>query len=60
MAGMQDKLLGLKENVILGHLIPAGTGYSIHQQIQVKHLVEPAVDDGLHYEPRPETPSRLP
>ncbi|MTI32996.1 DNA-directed RNA polymerase subunit beta' [Xanthovirga aplysinae] len=24
--GKQDKLLGLKENVIVGHLIPAGTG----------------------------------
>jgi DNA-directed RNA polymerase subunit beta' len=25
--GKQDPLLGLKENVILGKLIPAGTGY---------------------------------
>jgi DNA-directed RNA polymerase subunit beta' len=27
VAGKEDKLRGLKENVILGKLIPAGTGY---------------------------------
>ncbi len=26
--GAQDELLGLKENVIIGRLIPAGTGFS--------------------------------
>jgi DNA-directed RNA polymerase subunit beta' len=28
IAGMEDPLYGLKENVIIGKLIPAGTGYS--------------------------------
>ncbi|WP_431604123.1 DNA-directed RNA polymerase subunit beta' [Candidatus Methylocalor cossyra] len=28
--GMSDKLLGLKENVIVGRLIPAGTGLAYH------------------------------
>jgi len=28
-AGKEDKLLGLKENVIIGRLIPAGTGFFI-------------------------------
>ena len=32
LAGKTDYLVGLKENVILGHLIPAGTGFSMHQQ----------------------------
>ncbi len=32
LAGKVDYLVGLKENVILGHLIPAGTGFSQHQQ----------------------------
>ncbi len=32
-----DQLLGLKENVILGHLIPAGTGFKMYLGIQVKH-----------------------
>ncbi len=27
LASKQDKLTGLKENVILGHLVPAGTGF---------------------------------
>ncbi|QJC37010.1 DNA-directed RNA polymerase subunit beta' [Enterobacteriaceae endosymbiont of Donacia vulgaris] len=30
VAGKNDKLKGLKENVIVGRLIPAGTGYSYH------------------------------
>jgi DNA-directed RNA polymerase subunit beta' len=35
-----DRLLGLKENVILGHLIPAGTAFKPHLDIKVKHLAE--------------------
>ena len=34
-SGKKDDLLGLKENVIVGHLIPAGTGLKIHQNIEV-------------------------
>ena len=30
LAGKTDHLVGLKENVILGHLIPAGTGFHEH------------------------------
>ena len=30
--GMRDDLRGLKENVIVGRLIPAGTGYAHHQE----------------------------
>ena len=30
--GMRDELRGLKENVIVGRLIPAGTGYAYHEQ----------------------------
>ena len=29
--GKRDKLIGLKENVIVGRLIPAGTGGATHQ-----------------------------
>lgn len=32
VAGKRDELRGLKENVIVGRLIPAGTGYSYHQE----------------------------
>jgi DNA-directed RNA polymerase subunit beta' len=36
-----DQLIGLKENVILGHLIPAGTAFKPHLNLQLKHLGEP-------------------
>jgi DNA-directed RNA polymerase subunit beta' len=35
-SGKTDELLGLKENVIVGHLIPAGTGLYAHRNINVK------------------------
>jgi DNA-directed RNA polymerase subunit beta' len=36
LAGKVDYLVGLKENVILGHLIPAGTGFKTHQESEVR------------------------
>ena len=33
--GKKDKLLGLKENVIIGKLIPAGTGMDCYNQVKV-------------------------
>jgi len=33
--GKRDELFGLKENVIVGHLIPAGTGFRAHRDIEV-------------------------
>lgn len=35
VAGREDELHGLKENVIVGHLIPAGTGLKEYQKIIV-------------------------
>jgi len=40
LAGKMDELHGLKENVILGHLIPAGTAFKPHLEMKVKHLAE--------------------
>jgi DNA-directed RNA polymerase subunit beta' len=40
LAGKIDELHGLKENVILGHLIPAGTAFKPYLQMRIKHLVE--------------------
>jgi len=34
--GRTDELLGLKENVIVGRLIPAGTGFVHHQERRAK------------------------
>ena len=36
IAGKSDQLLGLKENVIIGKLIPAGTGMSRYRNIAVR------------------------
>ncbi|HYQ92729.1 MAG TPA: DNA-directed RNA polymerase subunit beta' [Candidatus Competibacteraceae bacterium] len=35
--GMRDDLRGLKENVIVGRLIPAGTGLAYHSQRRLSH-----------------------
>jgi len=40
--GKKDPLLGLKENVIIGKLIPAGTGMNRYKNIRVD--VEPLAD----------------
>jgi DNA-directed RNA polymerase subunit beta' len=35
-----DYLRGFKENVIMGHIIPAGTGFNEHRDVKLKPLVE--------------------
>ena len=44
--GKVDPLLGLKENVIIGKLVPAGTGMKCYTDVEVK-----CVDEGLTNEP---------
>jgi DNA-directed RNA polymerase subunit beta' len=44
LAGKVDYLVGLKENVILGHLVPAGTGFHSHQESEVR--IHPEALDG--------------
>jgi DNA-directed RNA polymerase subunit beta' len=38
--GKVDYLKGFKENVIMGHLIPAGTGFDTHRDIDIEFTVE--------------------
>ncbi len=38
--GRVDYLRGFKENVIMGHLIPAGTGFPMYRSIKLKVLAE--------------------
>jgi len=47
--GKVDQLLGLKENVIIGKLIPAGTGMSRYRAINVQdpNMEEPAAEEAL-------------
>jgi DNA-directed RNA polymerase subunit beta' len=40
MSGRFDSLRGLKENVIMGRLIPAGTGLKEYQHIEIEHREE--------------------
>jgi len=47
----QDQLRGFKENVIMGHIIPAGTGFDLHRKLRINPLVE--------LEPEPEVPDFL-
>ena len=54
--GKSDSLVGLKENVIIGKLIPAGTGINRYRNIQVQPTEEaraaayalPSYDDGYY------------
>ncbi len=41
--GKADPLLGLKENVIIGKLIPAGTGMARYRRLSVTHNAEPEI-----------------
>jgi DNA-directed RNA polymerase subunit beta' len=40
--GKRDELRGLKENVIVGRLIPAGTGMAYHQARKAKDAMDDA------------------
>ncbi|MGM9951198.1 MAG: hypothetical protein ACI33P_13785, partial [Lysinibacillus sp.] len=44
--GKRDELLGLKENVIIGKLVPAGTGMQRYRQIRIADD-EPATEAEL-------------
>jgi len=40
IAGRHDQLVGLKENVILGHMVPTGTGFRDHYRTRVKKNID--------------------
>jgi DNA-directed RNA polymerase subunit beta' len=63
VSGKRDDLAGLKENVIVGRLIPAGTGFAYHRarksgqyrppmpkmpQAPVAMFADPIIDDDSH------------
>ena len=51
--GKSDALRGFKENVIMGHIIPAGTGFVGHRSVRIRPLVEvpeDSVDSSQHSE----------
>jgi len=60
--GRMDALRGFKENVIMGHIIPAGTGFSLHRSLKLKPLVEVPEEEEAPAEtaePQPATPMPL-
>jgi DNA-directed RNA polymerase subunit beta' len=46
VTGKQDWLRGLKENVVVGRLIPAGTGLTYHKERKLRKEQEHTVDQG--------------
>ena len=51
--GRVDNLRGFKENVIMGHLIPAGTGFPVHRDIKIVNLGDslPPIEESGEPEP---------
>jgi len=45
--GRIDNLKGFKENVIMGHLVPGGTGFHMHKNIKLVPLAEPIPEEEL-------------
>ena len=56
LAGRVDFLRGLKENVILGHMIPAGTGFRTYLAAKHEKHGEPIVIE----QPIQPTPAKVP
>ena len=55
ISGKVDHLRGLKENVIMGRLIPAGTGMEFYRKIRIpEEVIEHAGEAGLEGEYAPE------
>jgi DNA-directed RNA polymerase subunit beta' len=50
VAGKEDTLIGLKENVIMGHLIPAGTGLARYTNLVVEPPKEELKESSLVHE----------
>ncbi len=57
--GKRDPLLGLKENVIIGKLIPAGTGMSRYREIEVYTEGEPVEAGEVENDQLVETPASV-
>jgi len=51
VSGKEDRLVGLKENVIMGRLIPAGTGCNAYSGIRIE---EPEIEEVVEKKPEEE------
>ncbi len=57
--GRVDQLRGFKENVIMGHLIPAGTGFQTHRDIRIIPTGEAFPEPELPPAPSDDQPAAL-
>src|SRR6266542_4613071 len=60
--GKVDYLRGLKENVIMGRLVPAGTGMEYYRQVKIAGedmIEEPVVEPGLEAIPGYDEEARI-
>jgi len=57
--GRIDTLKGFKENVIMGHLVPGGTGFHMHRNIKLVPLAEPVPEEELPVEDVAEKSKKL-
>ncbi len=45
--GKTDSLMGLKENVIIGKLLPSGTGMKCYSDVELESHIEPSEETGI-------------
>jgi DNA-directed RNA polymerase subunit beta' len=57
--GRVDELRGFKENVIMGHLVPGGTGFRMHRHVKLVPLAEPLKDEELGLKVETEAEKKL-
>ena len=53
LSGKRDNLLGLKENVILGHMVPTGTGFKSYHMTKVSKAASDLSADGDNVDVEP-------
>ena len=56
LAGKRDTLVGLKENVIVGHMVPVGTGFKHYRELEMKKNIP--LDEMLAAESRGATEAK--
>ena len=54
ISGRVDHLRGLKENVIMGRLIPAGTGMPYYQRVEIPEEVYEAREETFDQDYKPD------
>jgi DNA-directed RNA polymerase subunit beta' len=57
--GKVDELKGFKENVIMGHLIPAGSGLPPYRHLRVQTLAQESEGADVIYDLPPESPEMI-